>query len=125
MANRKKGAQNRQAGHRTHAARRLRSSPRCREISDRGINTAADFTAFMSALVSDVIDGTISAGIANAAVNAGGKMLKCVELTMKYGTPGATGRRVLHLTEGQQTPAAGSTPAAESEAEHSVIGCNG
>lgn len=113
MARRKKGTQNRQAGNRTHVARRERSSPRCREISDRGINTAADFTAFMSALVSDVISGTISAGIANAAVNAGGKMLKCVELTMKYGTPGATGRRVLHLTEGPQTPAAVPAPAAE------------
>lgn len=59
--------------------------------------TGGDFTAFMSALISDVIDGTVSAGIANAAVNAGGKMLKCCELQMKFGTQTRSGKRVLHL----------------------------
>lgn len=39
----------------------------------------------MSALISDVIDGSLTPGICNAAVNAGGKLLKVVEMTHKYG----------------------------------------
>ncbi len=39
----------------------------------------------MSALISDVIDGSVSPGICNAAVNAGGKLLKVVEMTYQYG----------------------------------------
>lgn len=74
-----------------------RQSPRCQEVSDRGIVTGADFAAFMSALMSDVIDGTIAPGTANAAVNAGGKMLKCCELQMKFGAQTRSGKRVLHL----------------------------
>jgi hypothetical protein len=41
----------------------------------------------MSALMSDVIDGTISPNIANATVNAGGKLLKVVEMQYRYGSP--------------------------------------
>jgi len=38
----------------------------------------------MSALMSDVIEGTISPNVANAAVNAGGKLLKVVEMQYRY-----------------------------------------
>lgn len=41
----------------------------------------------MSALMSDVIEGTISPNVANATVNAGGKLLKVVEMQYRYGTP--------------------------------------
>ena len=40
----------------------------------------------MSALMSDVIEGAITPQVANATVNAGGKLLKVVELTLKYGS---------------------------------------
>jgi hypothetical protein len=40
----------------------------------------------MSALILDVVDGSVSPGVANAACNAGGKLLKVVEMTMRYGT---------------------------------------
>ncbi len=35
--------------------------------------------------MSDLIDGRINANVGNAAVNAGGKLLKVVELRLKYG----------------------------------------
>lgn len=40
----------------------------------------------MSALMSDVIDGSITPVVSNAAVNAGGKLLKVVEMKYKYGS---------------------------------------
>lgn len=40
----------------------------------------------MSCLMSDVIEGRVTPGVSNAAVNAGGKLLKVTELQLKYGT---------------------------------------
>jgi hypothetical protein len=40
----------------------------------------------MSALMSDVIEGNVTPQVSNAAVNAGGKLLKVVEMQLKYGT---------------------------------------
>ncbi len=40
----------------------------------------------MSALMSDLIDGSITPSVGNAAVNAGGKLLKITEMQLKYGT---------------------------------------
>lgn len=51
----------------------------------------------MSALMSDVIEGTLSPGVANAAVNAGGKLLKAVELQLKYGKRDESGKSTLDL----------------------------
>lgn len=51
----------------------------------------------MSALMSDVIAGRITAQVTNAAVNAGGKMLKMVELECQYGTRPETRRRTMSL----------------------------
>lgn len=39
----------------------------------------------MSAMMSDLIDGRITPNVGNAACNAGGKLLKVVELKLKYG----------------------------------------
>ena len=47
--------------------------------------------------MSDVIDGSITPVVANAAVNAGGKLLKVVELQMRYGTIDTAGEKKLHL----------------------------
>lgn len=53
----------------------------------------------MSALMTDLIEGSISPEIGNATCNAGGKLLKVVELQYKYGTKDASGsKRVLELT---------------------------
>lgn len=66
-------------------------------IAAKGIVTGHDFANFMSALMSDLISGAVAPGIGNAACNAGGKLLKVVELQMKFGTPNASGSKVLNL----------------------------
>lgn len=55
----------------------------------------------MCALISDVIDGSLSPVVANAACNAGGKLLKVVELEHKYGAfaNGDQNAKVLQLSE--------------------------
>lgn len=61
------------------------SEPRALDFSRRGIKTGDDFANFMSALMSDAVEGALSPQIVNAAVNAGGKLLKVVEMQYKYG----------------------------------------
>lgn len=53
-------------------------------IAAAGIRTGQDFAALMTALMSDIIEDRISPNVANAAINAGGKLLKVVELQYKY-----------------------------------------
>ena len=59
--------------------------PRSLAISARGVKTGEDFANLMSALMSDVLEGRISPDIANASCNAGGKLLKVVEMQYRYG----------------------------------------
>lgn len=40
----------------------------------------------MSALMSDLIEGAITPSVGNATCNAGGKLLKIVEMSYKHGT---------------------------------------
>lgn len=65
--------------------------PKSLPIAARRIRTGQDFSEFMSALMTDVIEGNVTPMVANAAVNAGGKLLKSVELQLKYGQPGGNG----------------------------------
>ena len=51
----------------------------------------------MSALMSDVLEERVAPLMANAAVNAGGKMLKAIELQYRFGVPGQDGVRVLDM----------------------------
>ena len=67
------------------------------EIASRGITSSKDFANLMCGLMADVISGKMTPGIANAAVNAGGKLLKVVELEHKYGVAEKNGRKVLTL----------------------------
>lgn len=59
--------------------------PRSVDFARNGITTGKQFAGFMSALMSDLIEGKITPGVGNAACNAGGKLLKVVELQAKYG----------------------------------------
>lgn len=68
-------------------------------IAQKGISTDGDFAAMMSAIMSDVIEGKITPATANAAVNAGGKLLKVVEMRMKYGTRGDDQKKRLPLVD--------------------------
>jgi hypothetical protein len=79
-------------------SRRAKSAPRSLAISQRGIYTGSDFASFMSALMSDIIESRIDPGVANAACNAGGKLLKVVEMQHRYGEKTTSGqKRVLTL----------------------------
>ena len=62
-------------------------APRCAPIADAGITTGKDFAQLMSALIGDIAANRIDARAANAICNAGGKLLKIVELQHKYGGP--------------------------------------
>ncbi len=61
------------------------TEPRCLKQANKGIKTAGEFAAFMSGLMSDLIDGSISPQVGNAVVNAGGKLLKVVEMQYRWG----------------------------------------
>lgn len=60
-------------------------APRCLAIAEAGVKTGEDFANLMSALMSDVIDGRMAPNVANATCNAGGKLLKVIEMEHKYG----------------------------------------
>lgn len=63
----------------------LPADARVRVIGERGIINASDFADYMSAVMSDLVSGAITPQVANAACNAGGKLLKVMEMRMKYG----------------------------------------
>ena len=84
----------------TDAASNPPTSTRSGPIAEAGVHTGDDFANLMSALMSDVLAGSITPMVANATVNAGGKLLKAVELQYKYGSPKATEPLVLVLAPG-------------------------
>lgn len=57
------------------------------EISRNGIRTASDFASVMAALMSDVLEERVTPRVANAVCNAGGKLLKVVDMQLRYGKP--------------------------------------
>jgi hypothetical protein len=70
-------------------------------IASKGVQTGSEFANLMSVLMSDIIEGRITPAVGNAACNAGGKLLKVVEMQWKYGTPGPNqGEKVLKLATG-------------------------
>lgn len=74
-------------------------SPRSIPIAEKGIKTGPDFADLMSALMTDLICGAITPDIGNATCNAGGKLLKIVEMQYKYGKQNGVGtERTLKLT---------------------------
>lgn len=76
-------------------AKNSRSLP----IFEKGIKTGADFANGMSALMSDIIANRVTPGVGNAVCNAGGKLLKAVEMQHKYGRQLEDGTRQLQLAE--------------------------
>lgn len=74
--------------------------PRCLQLAKRGVQTGSDFAGLMSALMSDLLEGKITPQVGNATVNAGGKLLKVVEMQLKFGTAKPDGsNRTLDLIE--------------------------
>lgn len=72
-------------------------SPRSLSLAADGVATGEDFARLMSALMSDVIEGRLSAETANAVCNAGGKLLKVVEMQYRYGAKANENRPVFRL----------------------------
>ena len=62
-------------------AKRSRSA----EVARSGIKTSEDMKSLMSNLIPDILDGDVSIAAANATCNAAGKMIKMVELELRYG----------------------------------------
>ena len=75
----------------------LVAAPRSFAIAAGGVATGEDFAKLMSAVMSDVIEGRITARDANAVCNAGGKLLQIVEMQFKYGSRIAEERPVFRL----------------------------
>jgi len=73
--------------------------PKSLQVATRGIKTGRDFADFMSCLMSDIVAGRVTPQVGNAACNAGGKLLKVVEMQYKYGdtTPGRPKTLILAL----------------------------
>ena len=59
--------------------------PQSLAIANSGVKTGTDFANLMSNLMSDLISGKVTPQIGNAVCNAGGKLLKIVEMKHKYG----------------------------------------
>lgn len=55
----------------------------------------------MGSLMSDLIAGRIQPNVATAVCNAGGKMLKVIEMQQKYGKPLESGLKTLQLATGE------------------------
>lgn len=72
------------------------TEPRSLRLAERGVKTGADFAGLMSAMMSDIISSRITPAVGNAACNAGGKLLKVVEMQYKYGTQNG-GKSARHL----------------------------
>lgn len=70
------------------------------KLAKSGINTAQDFANVMGALMTDLISGAVPPQVGNAMCNAGGKLLKAVEMQYKFGiqSKDVPGKKVLHLT---------------------------
>ncbi len=79
---------------RNQGSSRKARGPRSAEIAGQGIRTGSDFANCMSALMADLAEGLIDPRTGNAMCNAGGKMLKVIEMQYRYGTPqeGKVGR---------------------------------
>ena len=71
--------------------------PRSAVYAAGGVTTGEDFAKFMSALMTDVIEGRVSAQDANAACNAGGKLLQIVEMQYRHGAKAQEPRPVFKL----------------------------
>ena len=73
-------------------------SPRSAAVAAKGIRTGHDFANLMSALMSDLIEVRVAPNIGNATCNAGGKLLKVVEMQIKYGVAGEGQQKILTLS---------------------------
>ena len=88
--------------HGDKSAREVSRPARSLAIASEGVANDRQFAQLMSAIMSDLIDGSIDPKTSNAVCNAAGKLLKVVEMRHRYGKPGGElergDPRVLTLT---------------------------
>ena len=72
------------------------ADPKSVKLASKGVHTSREFPALMSAIMSDVLSGALGPNVATAACNAGGKLLKVVEMQYRYGK-GNNEEKVLEL----------------------------
>ena len=75
-------------------------TPRVHKFSEKGVKTSRDFANFMSSLMSDLVEGRVSPNVGNATCNAGGKLLKVIDMEYKYGTKQGESKKTLTLAIG-------------------------
>jgi hypothetical protein len=68
------------------AVYQIRKDARSLHFAENGVRNGRDFADLMSNLMSDLLAQRISPRVGTAVCNAGGKLLKVVELQFKYGT---------------------------------------
>lgn len=93
-------------GSRSNAQSSKAADAKSVQLAHRGVGSSEDFRNLMTALMGDVITGAVSPDVTNAACNAGGKLLKMVELEYKFAADAARKERVLPLASTAQVPAA-------------------
>lgn len=71
--------------------------PRSLALAEAGVRTGNDFARLMSAVMSDLISGTMSPSVGNAVCSAGRGLLKVVEMQHRYGTQHQGKAKVLEL----------------------------
>ena len=81
----------------SETTQKLAKPPACLAIASKGVQTGSDFAALMSATITDLITGAITPQVGNAVCNAGGKLLKIVEMQHRYGGPGGRVKNDLQL----------------------------
>lgn len=77
-------------------------TPRVHKFAARGIKTSRDFANMMSGLMADLIDGRVTPEVGNAVCNAGGKLLKMIDMEYRYGTKLGESKNVLTLSGGDE-----------------------
>ena len=55
-------------------------------LGQHGVTTSRHFKELMAALMSDVLSKAVDVDVANAVCNAGGKLVKMLELEFKFGS---------------------------------------
>lgn len=80
------------------------SDARSLRFAEDGIRTGRDFADLMSNLMSDMIAERVSPRVGTAVCNAGGKLLKVVELQFKYGNDDGGGRKDIALAALENKP---------------------
>lgn len=85
---------------RNEVAQETLEQPKSVQIASEGIVDATQFARLMAAIIADVGTGDITPGTANAMVNAGGKLLKIVDMRLRWGNrQGGVNSRNLQLIE--------------------------